>query len=89
MYQASDSGGFLRSLGEGVGGFLAGIPPAIRDFFGGVGAGAGVHGTLDWIALIMGIALLLSAIRGVTRGRIVAPVLSGMLGVAVMGWAIA
>lgn len=89
MNRAAQSGGVLRSIGEGVGNVLAGIPPAIGDFFSGVGAGAGVHSTLDWVALIVGLALLLSAFNGLRRGRIVAPALRGLMGVALMGWAIA
>jgi hypothetical protein len=89
MSDAADSDGVLRTAGEGVGGFIAGIPSAISDFFGGVGEGAGVHGTFDWIALIIGLALLASAVRGLRRGRIVGPVVNGFLAVAFMGWAIA
>ncbi|PLW83859.1 hypothetical protein CWI75_00405 [Kineobactrum sediminis] len=88
MSDSADSNGFLRSAGENVGGFLAGIPSAIRDFFSGVGEGAGVYGFLDWAALIIGIALLISAARGFGRGRIVGPVLRGFIGLAVMGWAV-
>ncbi|MFK7829323.1 MAG: hypothetical protein AB8B57_06030 [Congregibacter sp.] len=89
MNETAGSGGFLRSIGESVGSFLAGIPPAIGEFFGGVGQGAGVNGILDWTALILGLALLLSTIRGFKRGRIVGPMFRGMIGVAIMGWAIA
>jgi len=84
-----DSGDILRTAGEGVGSFLAGIPPALMDFFGGVGAGAGLHGWMDWAAMFIGLALLLSAFRGIRRARIVGPLLSGAIGVALMGWAIA
>lgn len=87
MNETADSGNFLRSAGESVGSFLTGIPPAIGSFFGGVGASAGVNGVLDWTALLFGIALLLSTIRGLTRGRIVGSVLRGVIGVALMGWA--
>jgi len=88
MARASDSGGLLQSLGEAVGGFLAGIPPAINSFFAGVGLGAGVHGFFDWTALILGLALLLSVISGLKKGRVVGPVVRGFLGVALMGWAV-
>lgn len=87
MDATADSSNFLRSAGESVGSFLAGVPPAMADFFGGVGASAGVHGVFDWTALLFGIALLLSTIRGLTRGRIVGSVLRGVIGVALMGWA--
>lgn len=53
MSDSTDSSGLLRSVGENVGGFLTGIPPAIGEFFSGVGAGAGVHGFWDWAALII------------------------------------
>ena len=43
----ADAGGILRTVGEGVGSFLAGIPPALVDFFSGVAAGAGLHGVVD------------------------------------------
>ena len=48
----ADAGGILRTAGEGVGSFLAGIPPALVDFFSGVAAGAGLHGVVDWAAMI-------------------------------------
>lgn len=88
MEETTDSGGILQWLGEVVGGFLAGIPPAIGNFFTGVGEGAGVYGFMDWAALILGIALLLSAIKGLSSGRIVGPILSGAIGLALMGWAV-
>lgn len=88
MDETADSGGILQWLGEVVGGFLAGIPPAIGNFFTGVGEGAGVYGFLDWTALIIGIALLLSAIKGLKGGSIIGPILRGAIGVALMGWAI-
>ena len=89
MAQDEDSGGLLHELGEGVGGFLANLPSAIGEFFAGIGQGAGVHGLLDWAALIIGLALLLSTVRGVRAGRVVGPVLRGFLGVALLGWAVA
>jgi hypothetical protein len=78
----------LQSLGEAIGGFLAQLPAAIRSFFTGIGQGAGVHGVLDWTCLIVGLALLLSTLRGFRTGRIVGPVLRGFIGVALMGWAV-
>lgn len=88
MEEAEKSGGILQWLGEVVGGFLAGIPPAIGDFFTGVGEGAGVNGFLDWTALILGLALVLSAAKGLKDGSIVGPIISGAIGVALMGWAV-
>ena len=85
----ADAGGILRTAGESVGNFLAGIPPALVDFFSGVAAGAGLHGVVDWAAMIFGLALLLSAIGGFRRRRIVGPMIGGAFGVALMGWAIA
>jgi len=72
-----------------VGSFLAGIPPALIDFFGGVATGAGLNGILDWAVMLVGLALLMSAIQGVRRRRIVGPMLSGTIGVMLIGWAIA
>ena len=43
MAEETESGGLLQSVGEAVGGFLAGIPPAINSLFAGIGEGAGVH----------------------------------------------
>lgn len=83
-----NSGGFLGSLGEAIGGFIANIPPALGAFFGGVGQGAGVHGLLDWAALLIGLGLLISVVRGVRRGRIIGPAIRGLIGVALMGWAV-
>jgi hypothetical protein len=88
MSDSANSSGFLRAVGESVGSFLAGIPPAINDFFGGVSAGAGVQGFVDWVALIVGLALLISAVRGFMRGVIVGPALRGFIGLAAMGWAV-
>lgn len=88
MSDSADSGGFLRAVGESIGGFLAETPAAIRSLFSGIGEGAGVQGFLGWTALIIGIALLISAARGFWRGRIVGPALSGFIGLAAMGWAV-
>ena len=88
MEETTESGGVLQWLGEVIGGFLAGIPPAIGNFFTGVGEGAGVHGFLDWTALILGIALLHSAVKGLKGGGVVGPILRGAIGVALMGWAV-
>ena len=88
MDETAESGGLLQWFGEVVGGFLAGIPPAIGNFFAGVGEGAGVSGLLDWTALILGIALLLSAVKGLKGGSVVGPILRGAIGVALMGWAV-
>lgn len=88
MDQSTETDSFLQGLGEAVGGFIANLPPAIGSFFSGVGQGAGVHGALDWVALVLGIALMISVVRGVRRGRIVGPALRGLIGVALMGWAV-
>ena len=85
----SNSSGIVRAAGEGVGNFLAGIPPALIDFVSGIAAGAGLHGVLDWAAMILGLGLLLSTVRGLRRKRIVGPMIGGTIGVALMGWAIA
>jgi hypothetical protein len=89
MAGPAQSDGFLQSLGEAFGGFLAAIPAGLNSFFGGVGEGAGVHGMFDWVALVLGLALLLSTIRGFSRGRVVGPMLRGVIAVALMGWAVA
>ena len=88
MDARAQSGGILQALGEAVGSFLSGIPPAVRSFVTGVGEGAGVHGFLDWTALVLGLALLLSVIRSLKAGRIVGPVVRGAIGIALMGWAV-
>lgn len=88
MAETSDSGGILQSVGEVLGGFLSAIPPAIGSFFAGIGRGANVEGFLDWIALAFGLALLIGAIRGLMRGRIVGPLVSGAIAVVLMGWAV-
>lgn len=89
MAETADSGGVVQSAGEGVGGFIAGIPPAISNFFTGVGEGAGVHGIVDWAALIIGIAFLVSVVQGFRQGRIVGPAIRGVIAVALMGFAVA
>ncbi|MEQ8507582.1 MAG: hypothetical protein RIF37_14485 [Rhodospirillaceae bacterium] len=83
-----DSGGIVHWLGEVVGGFLASIPPAIGNFFTGVGQGAGVYGWVDWAALIIGIALLISGVKGLMAGRVVGSILSGAIGLVLMSWAV-
>ena len=88
MDEATQDGGLAQSSGEAVGGFLSGIPGALSDFFAGVGKGAGVNGMFDWVALVIGIALLIGAARGLRRGRIVGPLVSGFFAVALMGWAV-
>ena len=55
---ARDAGDILRSAGEGLGSFLAGIPPALVNFFSGVAAGAGLHGVVDWGAMLLGLTHL-------------------------------
>jgi hypothetical protein len=62
---------------------------ALMDFAGGVAAGEDLYGWLDWAAILIGFALLLSTFRGLRRGRIVGPVLRAAIGVVLMGWAIA
>jgi len=88
MNADTDSGGMLQGLGQAVGGFIAGIPDAVRSFFAGLGEGAGVSGVIDWIALVVAIALLLSVLRSVRRGRIVGPFISGAIAIALLGWAV-
>lgn len=88
MSETADSNGFLQSIGEAIGGFISALPSAIGSFFAGLGQGAGVHGALDWTALVVAIALLLSVVRGVKRGRVVGPAVRGLLGVMLLGWAV-
>ena len=88
MEETAESDGALHNTGEAVGGFISKIPDAVGSFFGGLGEGAGVHGAFDWIALVIGIALLASVYRGFKRGRIVGPMLSGLIGITLMGWAV-
>ncbi|MEM1144568.1 MAG: hypothetical protein AAF671_07665 [Pseudomonadota bacterium] len=88
MNNTEESAGFLQTVGESIGGLIAGIPSALGSFFSGVGEGAGVNGLLDWILLLLGLALLLSVIKGIKAGRIVGPALRGVIGVALMGWAV-
>jgi len=86
--EAADGGGIFGWLGEQVGSFIAQLPGAISDFFGGVGEGAGVSGFIDWAALLIGLAMVLSAAKGLKGGKIVGPIIGGAIGVALMGWAI-
>jgi hypothetical protein len=88
MNETEASGGFLQNLGQGIGNFIAGIPGAIGSFFSGLGQGAGIDGALDWIALVISIAMLISVVRGVKRGRIVGPAVSGLIAIALLGWAV-
>lgn len=83
-----ESAGMLQGTGKAIGGFIAGIPDAVRSFFAGLGQGAGVSGLFDWIALVIAIALLLSVVRSVRRGRIVGPFVSGAIAIALLGWAV-
>lgn len=88
MNATAESGGLLQASGEALGSFIAGIPGAVRGFFGGLGQGAGISGVLDWIALVIAIALLLSVVRSVRRGRIVGPFINGVIAIALLGWAV-
>ena len=68
--------------------YLAGIPSAVGNFFTGLGEGAGVYGFLDWTAPILGLALFLSALKGLKSGSIVGPIIRGAIRVALIGWAV-
>lgn len=83
-----ESGGAVQASGEAVGGVISEIPSTVGSFFAGVGEGAGVHGILDWAALLIGVSFLLSTIRGIKRGRIFGPAIRGFIGIALMGWAV-
>lgn len=78
----------LQEIGQAIGGFIAGIPDAVRSFFAGLGQGAGVGGLFDWIALVVAIALLLSVVRSFRRGRIVGPFITGACAIALLGWVV-
>lgn len=88
MDETENSGGILQSLGEAIGGFISGIPPAIGNFFTGVGKGASIDGFMDWTALLLGVALLVSVIKSIKRGSIIGSVLRGVICVALLGWAV-
>ncbi|GAB5413486.1 MAG: hypothetical protein Cons2KO_10890 [Congregibacter sp.] len=88
MDEQAETGGVLLTVGEGIGGFLSSIPAGLNSLFSGIGAGAGVHGIIEWAAFLIGLSLLVSIIGGLKRGRIVGPVLRGFIGVALMGWAV-
>ena len=86
--EADESGGAAQATGEAVGSAISTVPGTVTSFFAGVGEGAGVHGILDWAALLIGISFLISVFRGIKRGRIVGPAVRGLIGVALMGWAV-
>ena len=86
--EASAVADAAEASGEAVGGVISEIPSTVGSFFAGVGEGAGVHGFLDWAALLIGFSLLISVIQGVRRGRIVGPAIRGVIGIALMGWAV-
>ena len=86
--EAADSGGIFSWLGERVGQISRRTAGSIADFFGGVGEGAGVSGFIDWAALLIGLAMILSSAKGLKGGKIVGPILGGAIGGALMGWAI-
>lgn len=88
MEDASESGGILQWLGEMVGNLLSALPSALVDFFTGVGEGAGISGYADWGAFLIGLALILSGIKGLTNGKIVGSIISGAIGVGLMSWAV-
>ncbi|MEM1402685.1 MAG: hypothetical protein AAGG55_05090 [Pseudomonadota bacterium] len=85
---ADETGGAAQATGEAVGSAISTVPGTVSSFFAGVGEGAGVHGMLDWAALLIGISFLISVFRGIKRGRIVGPAVRGLVGIALMGWAV-
>ncbi len=89
MSEATDDGSLAQGAGEAVGGVISGIPGVVGDFFTGLGDGAGIHGVIDWTLLVIAIAMFFSVYRGLKRGRIIGPVLRGLIGVALLGLAIA
>lgn len=89
MAETSESGGVIQYAGEGVWGVISSIPPAIGDFFTGVGRGAGADRFFDWTAVLIGMVILISVVTGLKRGRIAGPVVSGLIGVTLLGWAVA
>lgn len=89
MSESTGDSNLAQGAGEAVGSAISGIPGVVGDFFAGVGDGAGIHGALDWILLVLSLALLFSVYRGIKRGRIVGPALRGLIAIAFLGWAIA
>ncbi|WP_246129636.1 hypothetical protein [Verticiella sediminum] len=89
--------GFFAWLGELVGGAIRFVVDALRSLFGGL-AGAvddflsGVAGAFgmspglfNYVWLILGVLMLIAAIRAVMRRAIVAAVVWAVLGVFVLG----
>ena len=84
----ADQPGFLGRIGEAIGNALSSIPSAWNDFFGGVARGAGIDGWLDWLIIIIGLGLFLSAIKGFRNKSIFWPLVTGTIGVALIGWTV-
>ncbi|WP_142847639.1 hypothetical protein [Telmatospirillum sp. J64-1] len=94
--------GLLDRFGEAIGRFVAWIvslftdtfgslAEGVRSFFGGIARGAGLQnpGLFTWILLILGLMILYGAIRSALRGGIVGAVVQGVIGIAVLAWALA
>ena len=80
--------GFLGRVGEAIGNAVKSIPAAWNDFFGGVARGAGINGWFDWVIIIIGLGMFFSAIKGFRNKSIFWPLVTGSIGVALIGWTI-
>lgn len=88
-------------LGEAIGRTIAGlvrivdavwtgIGDAVGSFLAGIARGLGVEnaGLFTWIAVGAGLLLIAGAVRGLLGRSLVGPLISLVLGTALIGWAI-
>jgi hypothetical protein len=93
---------FWETLGEALGQVIAWVADlagavwdrigsAIGDFFAGLARGAGLEdaGIFAWVLLVLGILLVLSAIRGFMRRALVGPLFQLAFGLLLIGVVVA
>ncbi|MES1936804.1 hypothetical protein [Salinisphaera hydrothermalis] len=82
-------GRLLRLVVDGLAWVLTHIGSAFSSFYHGLGQALGISPTLtSLIVLLFGLALLLSGLRALFRGRIFAAAIAGIPGIAILSWLI-
>lgn len=96
MKVSTQSEGFFSDIGEAVGAVIAwlssiggGIAEAFGSFFSGVARGSGLEnaGWATWATVILGVLLLGMAVRSLLEKEIAGAVVRGLIGLALIAWA--
>lgn len=82
-------GRLLRLIVDGLAWLLANIGGAFSSFYHGLGEALGISPTLlSLIVLLIGLALLVSGLRALFRGRLFAAAIAGIPGIVILSWLI-